>query len=276
MTQFSSLWQRLLTQELGSDDSTQLFTDDRRAAAINEGIAEFADLTECYVRVSSIVWTGGTLETDLNSTTLANDFVRLAAKQSPAVRYVDASSQETVVSGKDLRQVDVAWLEREEPGWRSSTVASSVKQLPRLFYLRPDGAALYFGLWPTLSTGSSATATVLVPYVAFPPVLSNSTSEPFSITTVSNPSSGGPVILHDQTRWDLRPYHRAAVHYAAHLLEKLRRDDQASDRQLQKFLGYVTRYLQATRQKGGTALTFARTYFRRSLGASQDVDDPRR
>jgi hypothetical protein len=59
MTQFSSLWGRLLTQELGTDDSTQLFTDARRKAAINDGIREFADLTECFVRTSTLVWPVG-------------------------------------------------------------------------------------------------------------------------------------------------------------------------------------------------------------------------
>jgi len=101
----------------------------------------------------------------------------------------------------------------------------------------------------------------LVPYVAKPPVMSNSTSEPFTVS--------------GSVRADLRMYHQASVHYGAHQLEKLRRDDQASDRQLQRFLSYVTRYMQSMRQKGGTALTFARTYFRRSVGASDDVQDPR-
>lgn len=265
MTQFSSLWQRLLTQELGTDDSTQLFTDARRQAGINDGIAEFADLTECFVRVSSQTWPGGTLEIDLNSTTVIadGDFVRLAAKQSPEVQYTDASSNVQIIAGDDLRQVDVAWLHRFEPGWRTSTVASSVSQLPQRFYVRPDGGSLYFGLWPTPSTGSSASIKVLIPYVAKPPVLQSTDAsvEPYTLTSIA--------------RADLRIYHKACVHYGAHQLEKLRRDDQASDRQLQRFLGYVTRYLQSMRQKGGTALTFTRTYFRRSLGAGDQGQDPR-
>lgn len=265
MTQFSSLWQRLLTQELGTDDSTQLFTDARRQAGINDGLFEFADLTECFVRVSSQTWPGGTLEIDLNSTTVIpnGDFVRLAAKQSPEVRYTDASSNAQTLAGHDLRQIDVAWLNRYEPGWRASTVASTAAQLPRHFYLRPDGGSLYFGLWPTPSTGSSASIKVLIPYVAKPPVLqsTDASAEPYTINGVA--------------RTDLRVYHKAAAHYAAHQLEKLRRDDQASDRQLQRFLGYVTRYLQGMRQKGGTALTFTRTYFRRSLGAGDQGQDPR-
>jgi len=264
VTQFSTLWNRLLTQELGTDDSTSLFTDARRQAGINDGIREFADLTECHVRVSSLVWAGGTPEVDLNSTAIADqDFVRLAAKQSPQVLYTDATSQVTVVAGLDLPQVDVAWLNRYEPGWQISTVASSQQQLPQRFYERMDGGQHLFGLWPVPSTGSSASIKVLIPYVAKPPVLqsTDSTVEPYTVGSA--------------TRRDLRIYHQAVVHYAAYQLEKLRRDDAASDRQLQKFLAYVTRYLQSMRQKGGTALTFARTYFRRSVGSHDDVRDPR-
>lgn len=262
MTQFSSLWNRLLTQEIGNEDSTQLFTDARRQAGINDGIAEFADLTECFIRVSSQVWVGGTLEIDLNSTTVIpdGDFLRLAAKQSPECQYTDASSYTQILAGDDFRQVDVAWLNRYEMGWRTSTVASSVSQLPRFFYLRPDGGSLYFGMVPVASTGSSASIKVLIPYVAKPPVI------PSTGTTVE------PYTINGAVRGDLRPFHRAAVHYAAHQMEKLRRDDQAADRQLQRFMSFVMRYVQEMRQKGGTALTSARTYFRRSLG---EVKDPR-
>jgi hypothetical protein len=35
---------------------------------------------------------------------------------------------------------------------------------------------------------------------------------------------------------------------------------------------YITRYLQSMRKKGGTALTYARSYFRRQ---DADVKDPR-
>jgi hypothetical protein len=263
MTEFSTLWGRLLTQELGTDDSTQLFTDARRQAGINDGLREFAELTECCVRTATITLTGGTQEYDLNSTYISGlDFVRLAAKQSVEVSYTDASSKTQIVTGDDLRQRDVAWLNRYQPGWRdTSTAASSGGQLPSAFYLRPDASHLYLGFVPVPSTGSSASMTATVPYVPYVAALSASTDVPYRFTGFS--------------RDDLRPFHMAAVHYAAHQLEKLRRDDQASDRQLQKFLGYVTRYLQGLRQKGGTSLTFARTYFRRSLGAGDQGSDPR-
>lgn len=263
MTQFSTLWGRLLTQELGTDDSTQLFTDARRQAGINDGLREFAELTECCVRTASITLTGGTQEYDLNSTYVSGlDFVRLASKQSVEVAYVDASSQTQIAAGDGMRQRDVAWLNRYEPGWRdTSTAASSGGQMPNEFYLRPDGSHLFIGFVPVPSTGSSASMTATVPYVPFVQPLTASTDVPYRFIGFS--------------RDDLRPYHMAAVHYAAHQLEKLRRDDQASDRQLQRFLSYVTRFTQAMRQKGGTSLTFARTYFRRSLSGGDQGADPR-
>ena len=62
-------------------------------------------------------------------------------------------------------------------------------------------------------------------------------------------------------RSDLRPYQQALVHYAAHDLEKIRKDPEASDRQLQKFLGYVQRYVQATHPKGPRSLRASKSYF---------------
>jgi hypothetical protein len=256
--QFSSLYGARLDEELGSEDRTVLFTTARRQSAINKGVSEFAELTECLQRTSTIAITGGTGEYNLNSTLLIadGDFVRFA-KQQVEFRYTNASSQVTVLAGDDLPRRDIDWLNRYQPDWQTSTVASSVMQLPELYYERFDGGARYLGFTPVPSTGSSASAKVIVPYVARPAVMTSDTSEPFQIS--------GAV------RTDLREYHQAAVHYAAHQLEKLRRDDQASDRQLQKFLGYVARYSQNMRRKGGNALTMARNYFK----TRSRVSDPR-
>lgn len=263
MTQFSSLYGRLLTQEIGSEDSTVLFTDARRKAGINDGIQEFADLTECYVRVQSIP--SLVAEQTLSGTVkvAGGDFVRLSAKQSvEAIQSTGAGPTVIeIVGGDDLRQVDIAWLNRYEPGWNMP--ASTSPQSPRRFYLRPDGGDMWIGLWPVPVAKSSGIWSLTVPYVARPEVLTSDTSEPFTVST-----SG-------VQRTDLRIYHRAFVHYAAHQMEKLRRDEVASDRQLQRFLSYVTRYTQSFRQKGGTALTFARRYFGRSITATSELRDPR-
>jgi hypothetical protein len=104
--------------------------------------------------------------------------------------------------------------------------------------------------------------TAVVPYIARPLPVTSDTQEPFTVS--------------GRVRGDLRPYHMAPVHYAAHQLEKLRRDDQASDRQFQKFMGYVTSWLQEHRVKGGTTVTFARNYFSRSGRGTDRGTDPRR
>lgn len=258
MTLFSSLYGARLDEELGTDDNAVLFTTARRKAAINKGVQEFAELTECFTRESTVTLTGGTAEYDLNSSLVitGEDFVRLA-KQQPEFRYVDKSSNLTVLTGDDLQRRDIDWLNRYSPGWQTSTVASSVSQMPEFYYERLAAGSRYLGFTPVPSTGSSASMTARVPYVARPPVLTSDTSEPFQIGAV--------------VRRDLRDYHQAAVHYAAHQLEKLRRDDQASDRQMQKFLGYVTRFMQNARIKGGLSLTMARNYFKTQTKAS----DPR-
>lgn len=257
MTIFSSLYTARLDRELGTDDSTALFTTARRKAAVNEALVEFAKLTDCFQRRSTVTLTGGTAEYDLNSTSVipGGDFVRFS-KEQVEVHYTDAAGDVTVLAGDDLIRRDVEWLNRYEPGWTNDTTASSVQQLPVAYYERVDQGQRFLGFYPKPCTGSSASAVARVPYIAQPAALTSDTSEPFS------------------GRLDLRPYHQGLVHYAAYQLEKLRRDDQASDRQLQRFMGYVQQYLQDMRRRGGSALTFAKAYFRRPSIVTGE--DPRR
>ena len=253
MPTFSSLYGNRLDRELGSADSTQLFTTARRKSAINEAQEEFARLTNCLERRSSITITGWTGDYDLNATSVISgqDFYEFAPR-GVVFRYTDASSQIQELSGDDLIRRDPLWLDRYEPGWNVSTWASTtvMQQLPSVWYERLDGGARYLGFWPVPSSGSSASMEAFVTYQARPAAMTSDTNEPFMVNS--------------SVRFDLRPYHQALVHYAAHQLEKLRRDDQASANQLQKFLGYVQQYLQAMRRKGGTSLTFARSYFKTS------------
>jgi hypothetical protein len=257
---FSSLYSARLDRELGTDDSTVLFTTARRKSAINEAQEEFAELTECLQRRSSITLTAGIGEYDLTSTAVLSggDFVRLS-KEQVQFRYTDASSYLTVYAGDDLKRREIEWLNVYEPGWQDSTVASSVAQVPSIYYERTDGGGRYLGFYPVPSTGSSASMDAVVSYIARPTAMTSDTNEPFTV--------GGA------SRTDLRPFHQALVHYAAHQLEKLRRDDQASERQLQKFLGYVARFKENSRVKGGKALTFGRSYFRPRRNVT--ADDPR-
>lgn len=257
MTAFSSLYTGRLDRELGTDDSTELFTTARRKSAVNEAIQEFAKLTDCFQRRSTVAIAGGTSEYNLNSTSVISggDFSRFS-KEQVEFRYTDAAGDVTILSGDELVRRDVEWLNRYQPSWADDTTASSVQQLPIAYYERFDNGARYLGFYPKPCTGSSASAVAIVPYIAQPPVLTSDTSEPYA------------------GRNDLRPYHQGLVHYAAYQLEKLRRDDAASDRQLQRFMGYVQQFLQDMRKRGGVGLTFARSYF--GSRSAVNGEDPRR
>ena len=262
MAVFSSLYGSWLDHELATDDSTILFTTARRKAAINKGQDEFARLTKCLPRRSSVTLTGGTAEYDLHSTTVipSGDFMEWAPF-GVEFRYTDASSNVTVLAGDDdLPRRDVKWLHTYEPGWQISTVASSIQQQPTCWYERIDGPARFLGFYPVPSTGSSAVMEAFVTYQARPTAMTSDTNEPFTVNS--------------SVRTDLRVYHQALVYYAAHQLEKLRADSQKSAQHLQMFLGYVTQYLQAMRVKSGQTLTMARSYFAPRQDAS--ASDPRR
>ena len=263
MVQFSSLYNTRLSRELGTDDSTQLFTTARRKAAINEAIGEFAHLTRCLTRTSTFTVTGGTGEYDLNSTTVitGGDFERVDPRGEVEFLYTDASSAVTALRGDQLPRKDLDWLSREWPDWKESTVASSVMQLPQLYYLRADGPALWLGFAGVPSTGSSASARVVVHYLAQPSALTSDTSEPYTVNS--------------SVRVDLRPYHQALVHYAAAQLEKLRRDQEASIGQLQKFVGYIQRYEQLMKALTHRTITVARRYFSEQR-AARTMDAPDR
>jgi len=153
----------------------------------------------------------------------------------------------TRLSGDDLPRRDVRWLDRYRPGWRSSTVAAGVSQLPQFYYVTQDGGAYNLGFTPVPSTGSSASAYATVPYIAACPVLVNDGDIPYTFN-----SSG---------RVDLNDFHQALVHYGAAQLEKYRRDWDAVKVQMSFFQGYVARYFTGQRKKGGGSLMQAKNYF---------------
>lgn len=261
MTIFSSLYGARLDRELGSADSTILFTTARRQSAINEAQQEFAAITECIQRQSTITIVAGVGEYDLNqSSVVANaDFIRFS-REGVAYRFTDAAGNVQWLAGDDLPRRDVPWLNRYQPGWQTSTVASTTSQLPALYYQRPDGGAYFLGFTPVPGLGSSEAAAAIVPYIARPTPMTSDTQEPFT--------------FNGAVRSDLRIYHQGLVHYAAAMLEKLRRDVQASQMQMQQFLSYVSRYLGEVRPKGGAVLTYTRHYF--NVRGQNRGTDPRR
>ena len=242
---FSELYSSALDHELGSDDSTRLFTTGRRQRAINRGLQEFADLTECCLRQSTITCSNGVGEYNLLSTViLANgDYLRLSA-QMPEFHLVSSgsSASTTITAGADFPRRDIPWLNDYTPGWKTSTGAT-----PQFHYLRADGGRLLFGMSPPPRIGSSEVGRVVLPYLAKPSSMASDTDIPFTFGST--------------VRSDLEPYHVALVHFAAGELEKLRRDHEASQFHFQQFLGYVQRYVLAQRPPGGQTVRLGRSYF---------------
>lgn len=254
MATFGDLYQNALDVELGTNDSAVLFTTARRQHAINEGYRQFADLTECLVRQSTVSVSSSAQEFNLLSTTVlpAGQFARMASR-GPIYRTYDTNGTvtRTIVGDTDFPQRAIQWLDAADAWWRSTTAGQ-----PTGWYLRPDAGALYFGLDRPADVSTSETAELTISYVPQVSSMTSSTDVPFTLS--------------GQTRNDLQPYVQAITHYAAHDLEKLRKDQGASDRQLQKFLGYVQRYWQAMRPKGGRSVRAQKSYFRVARGGRWD------
>lgn len=251
MATFGDLYQDALDTELGSNDSSVLFTTARRKHAVNEGYRQFVDLTECLTRQSTVTVLSSGQEYNLLSTAIlpGGDFLRMA-DQGPVFQTFDTAGTITrTIAGEDFPQREIQWLDAAQSGWRSTVVG-----IPSGWYLRRDGGAHYFWLDRPADVSTSETAQLIIPYVPKPSSMTADTTAPFTLSSA--------------VRTDLQPYQQALVHYAAHDLEKLRKDPQASDRQLQKFLGYVQRFIQATHPKGPRSIRASQSYFRNARRGS--------
>jgi hypothetical protein len=242
---FSHLYSSALDRELGTDDSTRLFTTGRRKDAIKQAELHWCDLTECAIRQSTVSCSNAVGEYNLLSTVniATGDFLRIATQQPEYHRISSGSSASTTfIAGDQFPRRDVNWLNTYEPGWRSSTGAD-----PEGWYERMDGGRRLLGLFPPPRIGSSETGAVIVPYVAKPSTDVSDTYVPFTFGST--------------VRDDLEPYHQALVHYAASELEKLRLNTEASQVQFQLFVGYLDRYQRSREPKGLKTVRTARNYF---------------
>lgn len=253
MPQFSQLWGDDLTTELGTNDTSVLFTDARRKHAVNQGYRQFADLTECFVKRSSVTVSSSAREFNLSSSSVmagSSGFARMAG-EGPAYVKTDTAGNQQWTAGDDFPQRAVPYLDAADPGWRSTNTTGE----PTGWYLRQDGGALYFGLDCPADVSTSETAKLWIPFVAQPSSMTSDTAVPFAVSS--------------NYRRDLVPYHQAMVHYAASQLNKLRREFQESDKQFQLFLAYVQRYNAQKPKKGVKGVRAARSYFRNASHRSE-------
>lgn len=252
MATFLQLYGEMLTRELGSADASSLFTTARRKAAINEAQLEFVKQTECFTRQASVTIVDNTQEYDLDAAGIisAEDFLWLAAE--PAThKYTDTSGTITYTTGENFPRKDVPVMMDEGIDWRNTSVVS---ELPSSYYIREDGGSVYLGIVPIPDIGTGDSAVVLLPYVAKPPDMTDDAHEPFSVVMGTSPKK------------TLRPWHQALVHYAAALLEPLRKNYDGEQRQRQLFAAQVADYLQRQRPQNGQTVRLTRNYYREARG----------
>lgn len=262
MPSFETLTGSLLDQELHSADSTTLFTTARRNAAVNDAYAEFAELTECLLKLSTVVCSCNTQEYNmLSSAVSSTDFVRLAPR---GIEYHllsshgGSSARLTQLSGDDFPRRDIEWLNKYEPGWRQSTTPS----MPTGYYVDERDGGYRLGLDRRPNIRSSEVGKLIVPYIARPVAMTSSGDIPFTVGSA--------------VRTDLIPFHQALVHGAAARLEKLRADTEATDRQYALFLSYVNRYTEKVRKRGGAFVSLAKNYLKSARRTGGVSDSARR
>lgn len=257
MPNFESLYKERLSRELNNSDTSALFTSTRRQEAINDAQEEFADLTECLIRQSSITVSCNVSEYQMLSSGVlggSTDYIRLAA-QPVEYHFTDSNGTLRQLSGDEFPERPVRWLGRYDQGWRQSTTPL---ETPSGYYIRPDGGNLYLGLTEPPDVGSSETAQIVVPYVARPAPMTSTGDEPFTVNST--------------TRTDLRLYHKALPHYAAYKLLPLLGDMEAANYQLQQFLTYVARFKGRDKPRGGRHVMVARSYLNEAKGRGFDDD----
>lgn len=259
---YADLWGEKLTRELGSADTTELFTEARRKTAVNEAMVEFVKQTACLTQLLTLTVVDGTQEYDLDSavTVAAADFLDVAP-EGPTFKYTDTGGRITYLSGEDFPRKDELQMQDERIDFRN---ADSVSELPTSWYIREQGGSVYFGIVPIPDIGAGDSANVLVPYVCMPYPMTNDNDEPFS------PAEG------QAPKRTLRPWWPALVHYAAALLEPLRKGVAAEQAQRAKFAALVADYIQKKRPKNGQHIRLARNYYREQRGQMSSARvDPR-
>lgn len=218
---FRDLYGDALDTELGSADRTQLFTVERRQAAIQAAQREFVHQTECTLGHVTLPVTSGDPIVSLDT---VPGWLGLSRREVALRRTHTLTGRTTTLTGPSFVQRAEEWADQHEPGWRDAPPG-----VPQAWWLEVQNGRTSLRLMPAPAVPPTETWNVLVPYVRDPDPLVADHQEPFQV-------GGQPVAM-------LRPYHYALAHYGASVLERLRRDLVAAQQQMLAFSGYVAKYL---------------------------------
>lgn len=250
--QFSQLYGAQLDIELGTSDTTQLFTTARRKKAINDAMHNFERTTSCTARLGQIPIVTGTGEYNLMSA--FPDYFSLEDRREPKIKRVNGSSV-TWIEGENFVRRTPTQLDREDPGWMADPNGT-----PTAWYLRDDAGSTFIGLDPPPDKGTE-TWTLYVPYLATSTDMSADSDIPFTLNAVPS--------------LRLAVYHQALVHYAAGVLEPLRKNYSGANRQMGLYAGFIAQYETEKRKKGPSQVTMRRNYLRDATRPSRPVDPHR-
>lgn len=238
---FLQLYGDQLDIELGSADRSQLFTLAKRKKAVNDAMHNFERITSCTPTYGVISMATGVSEYNLLGA-LAN-YISLLDREEPFIKRVNGTSI-TYIQGDSFVRRTPHWLDVANSGWRADSNGT-----PTSWYVRNDGGRTFLGVDPPPDLGTE-TWTLNVPYLANSTDMVADGDQPFTI--------GG------NTFAVLAPYHQALVHYAAGVLEPLRKGYTAAQRQMGLYAGFVTQYETKKRKDGPNQITFRRNYLRGS------------
>jgi hypothetical protein len=211
---FSDLYGTELTRELGSSDTSTLFTTARRKAAINAAQLEFVKRTECLTRQTSITIVDGTQEYDLDA--IANADFGWISPQGPSIAITSGTTVR-YLEGDDLEETSVERLNVEEPGWRGSERGHA------------DASSTCGAMAARSTSASIPSRTLRHGHLGAARALRGGPGG-------SERGRGRAVHgLEQSGQGSLRFWHRALVHFAAYDLEKFRKDINAGAAQLQLF-----------------------------------------
>lgn len=248
---FLELYGEQLDIQLGSADRVQLFTTALRKQAINKANERMALQTRCTESTITFSMTTGVPEYDLEP--VAEFIMPLG---DPYIRIIPSAGAHRFIEGKDLIRRDPPRLSLNDPGWRSAEQGT-----PTHFYYRSHNGQNYIGFYPTPELGAGETWSGNLQALVKPDDMVTDPSEPFTI--------GGNPVAH------MRPYHMALVHYAASLLEPLRKNYTQVKEQLRYYSGYVAEYLSSKTETNELTIFYARDYLGEASGLSRPPD-PRR
>ena len=240
---FLELYGEALDIELSTADRTQLFTTTRRKKAINDAMTKWITMTKCAKRKGTIAMVTLTYEYDLLSN--FSSFIELDGE--PSIKIVSSGGVNTRwVEGDNFIRTDTELLDRESPGWREFTSAT-----PTNWYWRVDNGVNWIGMAPGPDITAGDTWTLYVPYISKATEMTVSGDIPFTFS--------GNVLS------NLTVYHQALAHYAASLLEPLRKGYPAAQRQQTLFAGWVAQYLQDQQQEQPAMISLHRNYYKSSI-----------